>query len=66
MAKDYLSGLKSKSLTILKDQGVFRDPFEMQIYENFVPWMYRQIKDFVDEDQHYLKLYHSYYLTSLF
>jgi len=40
IAKDYLKNTRGNVLRILEDQGVFRKPFDQDLYSDILPWMY--------------------------
>jgi len=31
-------------LQILEDQGVFRNPLEVSLYDSYLPWLYDEVK----------------------
>lgn len=51
IAKDYLKHVRQNVLGILADQGVFRRPFEMDLYAHILPWMYGTTSEMMEEDK---------------
>ncbi|EGR32022.1 hypothetical protein IMG5_098580 [Ichthyophthirius multifiliis] len=43
ISKNHLYYLKNNTINMLEDQGVFRKPLEMALYDQFEPWLYQNI-----------------------
>lgn len=43
VAKGYLSSLRSEMIDMLEDQGVFRDPLQMSLQDQFLPWLFENV-----------------------
>jgi len=44
VAKNYLSKLRGNVIDMLEDQGVFRNPLQMSLYDQFLPWLYSNVQ----------------------
>ncbi|KAL4437850.1 hypothetical protein ABPG74_001021 [Tetrahymena malaccensis] len=44
IAKQYLSKLRGNVVNMLEDQGVFRNPLQMSLYDQFLPWLYQNVQ----------------------
>lgn len=50
-AKIYLRKLKANVHNLLEDHGVFREPLQSKLYEDYLPWLFTSVQDdLISED----------------
>lgn len=51
LAKDYLKNVRQNVMRVLVDQGVYRKPFEKDLYTHILPWMYGTTWEMMEENK---------------
>ena len=43
LSKQYLKSVRSNTYLVLEEEGFFRQPLQTDLYEDYTPWIYKEI-----------------------
>lgn len=53
LSKQYMKHLQENTESLLDYEGFFRHPLELDIYQEFLPWLYQEIHSELSEEHKY-------------